>query len=128
MFSRVGPMMSTETKWTPGPWEAATQRGNGAIYGPEDEGVVTIVGYVRLDDTRERDDGTIEEIKSPRAQANARLIAAAPLMYEAHRAWEEVLVSMWGKHWPDVKTAQLADKAQRLMRAALAAADGREMP
>lgn len=57
--------------------------------------------------------------------ANAALWAAAPKMYEALRAWEELLVSMWGKHWPDMETAQSAAKTQDLTRAALAMVEGK---
>lgn len=68
---------------TPGPWEADERLASGTIFGPEVDGVQTFVAFVRLDDTRERHDGRIEEVKSKEAKANARLIAAAPDLLEA---------------------------------------------
>ena len=65
-----------DRKWTPGPWEAALERGcHGVIAKSLPEGGANFVALVGNDDnTPERE---------PVRFANAHLIAAAPDMYEA---------------------------------------------
>jgi hypothetical protein len=71
--------VSTETKWTPGPWDART----GTSWSP-DGGSQTIEWFVM----RPREDVAIcADVVDPNSEkpseANARLIAAAPDLYAA---------------------------------------------
>jgi hypothetical protein len=70
-------------RWSPGPW-----RINGPSRLRDDsvqilDGEGDTVTHVCADDTMEIEDGSIAEVLSGKAKANARLIAAAPEMYEA---------------------------------------------
>jgi hypothetical protein len=67
--------MSAETKWTPGPWEV--------------DGILVVNGKeVRADVFPADDDFEAEKICRA-SIANARLIAAAPRLYEALRTVRE---------------------------------------
>jgi len=75
--STESPMQAAEQKPTPGPWTVSEPwSGFSAIYGP-DGGLV--FGLAAGCASEKRDDATCE--------ANARLLAAAPKMYEALRAF-----------------------------------------
>jgi ABC-type transporter lipoprotein component MlaA len=72
-------------RWSPGPW-----RINGPSRLRDDsvqilDGEGDTVTHVCADDTMEIGDGSIAEVLSGKAKANARLIAAAPELYEALR-------------------------------------------
>jgi len=99
-------------KHTPGAWEL-NERHGGVIYV---EGIGNTVAICH-------DDGF--DIDHAEAEANARLIAAAPQMLEAL----EACADYWHiKHNPGDEHGELlslsAERAQRLIRVALAAAKG----
>lgn len=97
----------SERKWTPGPWE--TERGDRrwrvSINGQNWEGLAKVVVRMEHDQT-DREDGW----------ANARLIAAAPELYEALRDVESLVVSYCGN----------GSDLHITVKKALASAEGRD--
>jgi hypothetical protein len=119
--------MSTETKWTPGPW--VVDGGSPSLIWAEGRerrrlGGLLVQGLL-VADLAPRTVNNVPPIDERRA--NARLIAAAPKMYEALRA-----VMPSGKHLKGCNHLNRADRSCTMpcaeVRAALAAADGREAP
>lgn len=76
----------SESKFTPGPWRIVPPvriyDDSTRIEDAEGEKVVCVCA----DDTAEIDDGAIAEVLSPKAKANAALIASAPDLYAALKA------------------------------------------
>lgn len=75
-------------KFTPGPWTADTDRDSEGNFRASimDAGLRLEIALVTQDLDHSRDDGEIvARIKRPAAEANARLIAAAPEMFAALR-------------------------------------------
>jgi hypothetical protein len=106
---------------TPGPWAVMTNR-QGYPYqisapfsDPRKPGGITDV-------TRW---ASISLPSSPEGQANARLIAAAPEMLEALKAYDAAMTSCWGS--PDDLPSGHPDAARcwPMARAAIARAEGR---
>lgn len=74
--------MASETKFTPGPWEIGCGFG---LYGvridASDRAICGVSGVTRQ--VYNRDGSPAGEVDMPEGWANARLIAAAPELYEA---------------------------------------------
>ena len=96
-----------ETKWTPGPWAYEIQPGYACI--THERGSIAAASYAKLLDN------------SPLPmEANARLIAAAPDLYEAlERLMQELIAQLYG-NIIFIDTTKAMEQA----RAALAAARG----
>jgi hypothetical protein len=80
-----------EVKHTPGPWMI---RHGERVYGDASRVLDAdgqVVALIPPDDTIEIEDGAIAEILTPRARANAAIIAAAPEMLAALRDAHEAL-------------------------------------
>jgi hypothetical protein len=120
--------MSTETKWTPGPW--VVDGGSPSLIWAEGRerrrlGGLLVQGLL-VADLAPRTVNNVPPIDERRA--NARLIAAAPKMYEALRESRDLT------HWEEWAVDRLraglntdvAVYRAELWSAALAAADGRE--
>ena len=106
--------MSTETKFTPGPWRASLD--DFGDYAIQPAGQELAVAAVVNGDAR----GLLGEASEH--AANAHLIAAAPEMYEALQAidWSAVLL------WRDRGDEVVSEEAIKAVRAALAKAEGRQ--
>ena len=105
--------------FTPGPWKAIERHPDIAVWGRDEDGdpvgehVASIYG-----------DGTVEN-----AEANARLIAAAPDVYEALKAMYAAMPNCDGDHIMDDKGNFIAravgiGAAAKAARAAIAKAEG----
>jgi hypothetical protein len=105
-------MSTNETKWTPGPWQ---------FVGPHFIGTAgddpQTVAY--LDDHRNRKPRSSDEM-----QANGRLIAAAPEMYEALQA-EKYAQALANDPNSQEQAKVARARADDFRRAALAKAEGR---
>lgn len=111
----------TEVKYVPGPWRVSGCR-RSTSQGTDDY-------FVEHGDT-ETYSPTIAEIKSDGGrlpvEANARLISAAPELYEAMQGLFKHC-AMIHKHWGDECNARQADAAIARAQAVLAKAEGREL-
>ncbi len=102
-------MSTNETKWTPGPWKI---RRSGCISAGDEGALVATTGY-RVEAGKNEDD------------ANARLIAAAPEMYEALQA-EKYAQALANDPNSQEQAKVARARADDFRRAALAKAEGRE--
>jgi hypothetical protein len=132
--------MSTETKWTPGPW--VVDGGSPSLIWAEGRerrrlGGLLVQGLL-VADLAPRTVNNVPPIDERRA--NARLIAAAPKMYEALRAaeWSGPRAFAHANSGPTCPWCRQPKPPRNHLGsghasdcawvAALAAADGREMP
>jgi hypothetical protein len=119
--------MSTETKWTPGPW--VVDGGSPSLIWAEGRerrrlGGLLVQGLL-VADLAPRTVNNVPPIDERRA--NARLIAAAPKMYEALWAALAEMEGMQALYDEDDLESTFRQRLAKV-RAALAAADDREMP
>lgn len=109
------------SKHTPGPWAIEALRYEGAriVAGPTYDKSSRPVGWVAADDTMEEaSTGRIREVMSDEANANARLIAAAPELLEALKLALTALKRVRNY-------AQIDDSGLEEMAEAIAKAEGR---
>ena len=106
----------SETKWISGPWhvdpDLVLRRGYTAISAEDHYGLAQVVS--RMDDADEDDEYTAT------LEASARLIAAAPELYEALEECKRVLSDLQSTQLEGTRTRAAWEKA----RAALAKARG----
>lgn len=122
-------MGNDERKWTPGPWSVELEDrlmvDGMQVSAPEKDRIA----YVQPDDTMEIEGGRIVECCSREQKANARLIAAAPEMYEALSEFLEINDDLHRRgSMPAAEADERRYQATRKMRAALARADGKVAP
>ena len=92
-----------EAKFTPGPWSQGRNGHNAAYIYAGDEAVASVYGiplHTRVSD--------VQTEKFANGMANARLIAAAPDMFEALRAIHEQLVKQDINFGPLIADAEAA--------------------
>lgn len=107
----------SEAKFTPGPWGLETPFGAPGMF-------VTVAGPRRTNPIICHVYPGDDEQRSPERLANARLIAAAPEMYQA---LQECLTSEGALCWTSREYAEKRIRyMDRIARAALAKAEGRE--
>ena len=107
--------MTHTTKHTPGPWKAVPDKSRNMYtwYVEGAKGVVPTIARLSLIDA-------CEEIES-----NARLIAAAPAMYEALREAQELIRSLVAEEMIHSSELQRVGNCQANMWEALAQAEAR---
>jgi hypothetical protein len=104
--------MANETKWTPGPWTVGTRYvDENDIFGPDGFSVAS----AHVNQSKERcPDGVHpsrqgpkcrREVNGERYEANVRLIAAAPDMYDALRSARIALAEAFASPPPHIKMA-----------------------
>lgn len=105
------------SKYTPGPW----------VVGPADDTVVTHLGADGQRYTVAEIDGDYNQPETwPVMEANARLIAAAPDLYEALVAAKQHMWIDASSHWTKADFSNWATIQQ--INAALEKADGKSRP
>lgn len=109
----------TQTAHTPGPWAIETDSDTGElyVYGPDQEDPSNGEVYQALIHSAENND--------PISKANARLIAAAPMMLEALK---DMLMHEGERQYSGIGTEHDSDAleaAKAAAHAAIAAAEGR---
>jgi len=110
--------MTHTTKHTPGPWRTieSTDKTMRTVVGPDfpGQGYIADVNLCRTNDAQDVD-----------GEANARLIAAAPAMYEALQDAYEKLCYLAPDKFDDEEHAANWQRDLSTMLAALAQAEGR---
>jgi len=116
----------SEAKHTPGPWTVGTPHPNNACaYVSTDNGEDVCVLYGASEPATQNADGVWSE--QPARDANARLIAAAPCMFEALRRAREFIangIALGFIRMPDADTPDPAHETPRLIDMAIAKAEG----
>jgi hypothetical protein len=101
--------MSTETKWTPGPWSVEGE----TVYALTDTGGQNRF-WCSVQSVRRADEG---EASDAEVRANAHLIAAAPDLYAA-------LAALMNEHGALTGSKECDSAAEKLARLALSRARG----